>query len=171
MRKSSLALVAIILLWPWFSDAVTHQPSPPLKSQTPAGAKLVVRISLDSSPETRHTPGVHVVVCRPEVVQQIQAVRKTGSIIAQQSGAYRALLSDIPFMEGKAAEAAVANMVTDENDRCTFEQLSAGSYVLFATYHDRTEAGYWMLPITLKNGKKTAVTLSRKNLTEYAKDK
>jgi len=170
---AAFIIFAAVILMPVLSSAAVPAPTVSDKpAKPPAAASLEVVIRLDSTTAAKNRAyNLQVFVCRQEVIEEIRSVRKTGSIIAQQSGPYQALLSDLPFMAGRAAKASVAEMTTDQKGHCTFTNVQPGSYILFASYHDSTGAGYWMLPIIVTQKKKTRITLSRTNITEHVQSK
>jgi|GEM_PF-2323037 hypothetical protein len=170
---SAFIILAVAILMPVLCSAAVPTPTASGKpAKPPAAASLEVVIRLDGTTGAKNRArNLQVFVCRQEVIEEIRSVRKTGSIIAQQSGQYQALLSDLPFMAGRAAKASVAEMITDQKGHGTFTNLQPGSYILFASYHDSTGAGYWMLPVTVTPKKKTRITLSRTNTTEYVQNK
>lgn len=173
MHKMWFAICCAVLLFPCFCRAALTSPASKQGQPKPSSdASLVITISIDAPSGVQHSAQkMQVFLCRQELIDQIREVRKTGNIIAQHSGTYRALLSDLPFMEGRAAQMAVAIQTTDQHGKCTFQNIQPGSYIVYAVYYDDTGAGYWAIPVTVKVKRKSTLTLSRKNLTEYAKNK
>lgn len=173
MKKIWIVTCCIVLLIPCLCVAAVTSPAPQGGRPKPSsGASLTITVSIEDSTGTQHpAQNLQVFLCRHEVAEQIREVRKTGNIIAQHSGPYRALLSDLTFLEGRAAQTSVATQTADQHGQCTFQHVQPGSYIVYAGYHDDTGAGYWAIPVTVKEKKKITVTLSRKNLTEYAQNK
>lgn len=140
--------------------------------QSAAVSSLAVTVRIEGGAAAKNIiKDLRVFLCPAQAADDIRAVRKTGALIAQQSGPYKAMLSDLVFMTGRAERAAVRELATDAQGRCTFEQIEPGAYVLFAGCRGERGAGYWMLPVTVSKDNTTRVTLSSKQFTEYAADR
>lgn len=173
MKKTRIVTCCVMLLIPCICLAAVTSPAPQGSRPKPSsGASFTITVSIEAPSGKQHPEqNLQVFLCRHEVADQIREVRKTGNIIAQHSGPYRALLSDLMFIEGRVAQTSVATQTADQHGQCTFQHVQPGSYIVYVGYHDDTGAGYWAIPVTVKEKKKTTVTLSRKNLTEYAQNK
>jgi len=90
---------------------------------------------------------------------------------AKQTGEYKALVGDLPFMAGRAEAAGIQNLTADAEGKCAFENIERGSYLLYAGYYDDAHAGYWLLPVTVGSTKKKVLMLTEKNMTESVDNK
>ena len=166
-------MICIALLMPPLCAAAVNTPQQTDRpGPAAAGTSLAVTVRMDGKVAAKTAASdMQIYLCSPNVADEIRAVRKTGGIIAQHSGPYKAMLSDITFMKGRAERARIRNEATDAAGRCSFNQLDPGSYILFACWHDGDGAGYWMIPVTIADKKKTDITLSLKNCTEYVRNR
>jgi len=164
-----LFLIALFSVQPATAAVGPQQAGQP---QSAAVSSLAVTVRIEGGGAAKSlVKNLRVFLCPAPAADDIRAVRKTGALIAQQSGPYTAMLSDLVFMTGRAERAAVRELATDAQGRCTFEQIEPGAYVLFAGCRGERGAGYWLLPVTLTKDDTTRVTLSSKQFTEYAADR
>ncbi len=174
MKRMIRYCIFLLLLYP-VAGRTTVLPIEKVKKDPEAsssGATIVVTVHLkNSAGKPKLLKDLRVFLCREQVSGEISRIRTTGRLLAQQTGNYKALVGDLPFMEGRADAAGIQNLVADAAGKCTFENIERGSYVLYAGYHDEAGAGYWLLPVKVSDTKKLVLMLTEKNMAESVENR
>lgn len=174
MKRTIKYFIFLLLLYP-AAGWTTVIPIEELKKDPKAsvsGTTIAVTVHLKNKAGKATTlKDLHVFLCREQLSGEIGKIRKTGRLLAKQTGDYKALAGDLPFMAGRAEAASIQNLTVDTEGKCIFENIAGGSYILYAGYYDDACAGYWMLPVTVSSTKKKVLMLTEKNMAEYFDNK
>ncbi len=171
MRTRTLCMACAAVLLPFTVYAAYTIPIQ--KKAAPADpeqASLVIKATSQSGLfSTSPKQGMEVYLCKPDVKEDIEQVRKIGKMLAGKKHEHQTLSADLVFMRGKAGEQSVKHCTTGKEGTCSMTGIPPGSYLLYAGYTSSYSAGYWLLPVSVTKGESVNITLDKNNATECIK--